>query len=244
MHLAADERERVGGVSGLGLYLREPGSIAVAQGLPRPVSYVDRLRNSPAAAREFTRMLFEVHQALAETVADLLDLTGVERLMDLGGNSGVVSMALLRRRPGLRATVVDLENVCVAGREIADEQGMADRISYHAAEFARDEFPTGFDLVLKCDVNVFGERLFEKIWRALVPGGRVAFVDRLPARENRAPDALVEWTFLDSLDDPHTGKPTVAQCQAMLTRVGFEVVPGHQTFGAGWVFFQARKPSG
>lgn len=241
MHLAIDERERVAGVSSLGLYIREPGSILAAQGLPRPVYYVDRMRSSPARAREFTRMLFEVHQALAESVADLLDITGVERVMDLGGNSGVVSMALLRRHPGLTATVVDIDNVCVAGREIAEEQGLADRLSYHPAEFSRDEFPTGFDLVLKCDVGVFDEWLFEKIWRSLKPGGRVAFVERLPARENRAPEPLVEWTFLDSLDDPSTGRPTLAQLQAMLARVGFEVVPGHRTFGAEWLFFQALK---
>jgi tRNA1(Val) A37 N6-methylase TrmN6 len=64
-------------------------------------------------------MLFEVHQPLARTVSELVgelrDMTRVQHLMDLGGGSGVVSMALLRKYPALRATVVDLENVCVAG---------------------------------------------------------------------------------------------------------------------------------
>lgn len=240
-HLALDERERLPGVSNLALYIREPGSIRAVQGLPAPVDYVEKMRNSPARAREFTRMLFEVHQPLAKAVADLLDLTDVQRLMDLGGNSGVISMALLRKYPTLHATVVDIENVCIAGREIAAEEGMAERISYHPAEFARDEFPNGFDMVLKCDVSVFGVWLYEKLWKALKPGGRIAFVEHLSPSEYSAPPTRLEWSFIDSLDDPNFSMPTLAQVQSMLTQAGFQVLPGQHTFGTGWVVFQARK---
>jgi predicted TPR repeat methyltransferase len=99
-------------------------------------------------------MLFEVHQSLANDIAELIDMTDVGLLMDLGGGSGVVSMALLHKHPTLTATVVDIENVCVAGREIAREQGLSDRITYHAVKFEHGEFPTGFELVLQCDLGV------------------------------------------------------------------------------------------
>jgi hypothetical protein len=39
-----------------------------------------------------------------------------------------VHPALLRRHPALQSTVIDIENVCVAGREIAEEAGLSDRI--------------------------------------------------------------------------------------------------------------------
>jgi hypothetical protein len=59
------------------------------------------MRASPARAREFTRMLYEVHQNLANLVAERLDLTGVERLMDLGGNSvGNLMMLKAWKRDG------------------------------------------------------------------------------------------------------------------------------------------------
>ena len=118
------------------------------------------MKRDPELARRFTRMLYEIHQPLAEALVEFLDLEGVERLLDVGGGSGVVSLALLRRHPGLRATVADIDNVCLAGREIADQTSQAERITYHATDFVEDELPTGFDLVLECDVNVFGERLF------------------------------------------------------------------------------------
>jgi hypothetical protein len=115
-HLLVDERERIAGISNLALYLRETGSVWVAQGLPKRSNYVEKMRIDPARAREFTRMLFEVHQPLAKTVCELLDFTGVQHLMDLGGSS-VVSMALLRKYLRSSATVVDIENVCIAKRD-------------------------------------------------------------------------------------------------------------------------------
>jgi cyclopropane fatty-acyl-phospholipid synthase-like methyltransferase len=240
-HLALDERERSAGVHSLPLYISEPGSIWTAQGLPTPQDYVEKMRESPARAREFTRMLFEVHQNLANQIAELLDLTDVERMMDLGGGSGVVSMALLRKYPALTSTVVDIENVCVAGREIAAEEGFSKRISYHPTEFAKDEFPSGFDLVMQCDVTVFGDELLQKVWKSLKPGGRLIFVGHLSPAENYAPPNRVEWTFLDSLHDPNVSIPTVYGFKAQLQKTGFDVSDEQHTFGSGWIMLQARK---
>ncbi|MGW8145121.1 MAG: methyltransferase, partial [Anaerolineales bacterium] len=203
--------------------------------------YVDRMRANPERAREFTRMLFEVHQNLASQIAELLDLTGVERMLDLGGNSGVISMALLRKYPALTSTVLDIENVCVAGREIAEEKGYSDRITYHPVEFVQDEFPSGFDLVLQCDVAVYSLELLQKIYRSLKPGGQLIFVDHLSPAENLAPPTRVEWTFLDSLHDPDISYPTLDELKSLLVQAGFEVSDEHQTLGKGLVVLQAWK---
>ena len=199
------------------------------------------MRADPERAREFTRMLYEVHQNLAKEVAEVLDLTGVERMMDLGGNSGVVSMALLRKYPVLKSTIVDIENVCVAGREIVAEQGFSDRITYHPAEFMKDEFPSGFDLVLQCDVAVYDIELLQKLYRSLKPGGRLVYVDHFSIAENLAPITRVEWTFLDSLHDPNFGFPILAEVKSRLVQVGFGVSAEHQTLSRGLIVLQPRK---
>jgi hypothetical protein len=71
--------------------------------------------------------------------------------------------ALLRRYPHLTAVVVDIANVCAAGREIATENSMEDRITYYAADFLRDELPSGFGMVLECDAGPYSEALFRRI---------------------------------------------------------------------------------
>lgn len=240
-HLVIDEQEKDACVHGLPQFISEPGSLWTAQGLPEPVHYIDRMRMSLERAREFTRMLFEVHQNLANQVAELLDLTAVERMMDLGGNSGVISMALLRKYPLLKSTVVDIENVCVAGREIAQEEGFSDRITYHPAEFAYDEFPTGFDLVVQCDVAVYDENLLQKLFRSLKPGGQLIYVDHFSPADNLAPPTRIEWTFLDSLREPNFNFPTLEKVESQLIQTGFKVSGEHQTLGRGMIVLRAWK---
>lgn len=240
-YLTKEERERTAGVYNLPIYLCEPDSIWTVQGLPSRKNYVDKMRNDPKAAREFTRMLFEVHQNLARYLVDLLDLTDVHTLLDLGGGSGVVSIALLRKYPSLAATVVDIENVCIAGREIAVEQSISERINYYPVEFSKSEFPTGFDMAIQCDVGVFGLELYQKLWHSLKPGGRIVVVDHFSPTENTAPLTRLEWSFLDSLNDPDFSIPTIRQIQTQLTQAGFKVIPEVQILVNQLIVIEAQK---
>ena len=56
--------------------------------------YLAEMEKDPEVARRFTRMLYEIHQPLAKELAGYLDLSGVDRLLDLGGGSGIISLAL------------------------------------------------------------------------------------------------------------------------------------------------------
>lgn len=240
-HSVLDQSEKDACVHGLPQLISEPGSLWTIQGLNEPVGYVDKMRADSERAREFVNLLFEVHQNLAQQVADQLDLTDVERMMDLGGNSGVISMALLKKYPQLTSTIVDIENVCLAGRELIEAEGFSDRISYHPADFFEDDFPAGFDLVLQCDVAVYDSRLFGKIYRSLTPGGRLVFVDHFSPTENLAPLSRIEWTFLDSLHDPDFCFPTLDEVRTQLTQIGFEVSGELKTTGRGLIVLEARK---
>jgi ubiquinone/menaquinone biosynthesis C-methylase UbiE len=240
-HLAQDERERSAGLNNLPLYINAPGSIWSIQDLNEPEDYVKKMKTSPSRAREFTRMLYRVHQPMANRIAELLDLKGIKRMMDLGGGSGVISMALLRKYPTLTSLVVDIKNVCIAGREIAVKEGLSDRLGYHPADITSDQLPTGFDQVLQCDVGVFGLALFQKLNKSLNPGGGLVFVERFSPEENSAPEEIVRWVFRDSLCDPNISFPTIRQIRADLFRAGFEVLPAHQTLDSGWTILQARR---
>lgn len=240
-YLVKDERERAAGIHNLPLFIGEPGSVWQAQGLDEPKDYVERMRRDPERARAFTRMLFEVHQYLGTELAEAVDLANAHRLMDLGGNSGVVSMALLRKYPDLTATIVDLENVCLVGREIVEENGLADRLSYHPAEFFDDDFPSGFDVILQCDVSIFEMSLFNKLWSSLNPNGRLIMVNHFSPAENVPPAKRLEWSFLDSLEDPEFSIPTIAQVRERLARAGFRTLPGETVLSDQRTVIQAYK---
>ncbi|MHA1960741.1 MAG: EamA family transporter [Candidatus Thorarchaeota archaeon] len=68
-------------VQNLALHILDPTSTLTAQDLSCQ-DYVSRMISDIDRARRFTRMLYEIHQSLADSIADLLDMSGVERMMD------------------------------------------------------------------------------------------------------------------------------------------------------------------
>ncbi len=132
-----------------------------------------------------------------------------------------MSLAFLRRYPDLTSTVVDIPNVCVAGREIAAKYFLEDRITYHPADFLRDDLPSGFDVVLECDVNVYSEELCRKVWDSLNPGGHFVIVDQFAPTAGVAPTSRLHWALEGSLINPDFIFPTVAQIQGLLEKAGF-----------------------
>ncbi|MEE9472878.1 MAG: class I SAM-dependent methyltransferase [Acidimicrobiia bacterium] len=219
--LAREARERFPAVRDLAVQLREPGTPWEAQQLTAP-DYFTQLQEKPGRAREFTRMLYEIHVPLAEELAASLPMDGVERLLDVGGGSGVMSFALLRRSPGLEAVVLDIANVCDAGREIAAENSLQDRIEYQVCDFVIDELPAGFDMVLYCDVGRHDEALFRKLHSALSPGGVLVIVNKFGAETGLAHPSRAHWALLASLSGPAPQRLCVEDVQDMLRTAGFE----------------------
>ena len=228
--LAQEARERCRAVLDLPAALRagpaDPGTLP---------DYVEEMMRDPERARRFTRMLYEIHQPLARRLAVALELTGVGRLLDLGGGSGVVSLALVRRWPELAATVVDVASVCDAGREIAAEEGLADRVSYLPANFMAAELPAGFQAVLECDVAIYSVELFARVRRALADHGRFLVVDAFAEdgggagvagarREHGRDRSELAWSLVRRLRDPSWRAPTVEGTVAMLREAGFKTI--------------------
>jgi len=222
--LAREERERFPEVlDWTGRLTAPPGS----PGRP-PSGYFAQITADPERARAFTRMLYDLHRPLAERLAAALDLTGCRRLVDLGGGSGVMSLALVRRYPGLTSMVVDIENVCAEGRAIAAEQGLGERVSFRGGDFRSAPLPEGCDAVLECDVGVYEEGLFSAVRAALPPGGRFAVADLLPEAEDDFPEGLLHWGFTGALarDDPGEpgqGRMTWVRLRGMLAAAGFRL---------------------
>jgi len=220
--LARAARERFPAVGNLAAHIHEPESVWNAHGLTPP-DYFEQLRSDPDRARAFTRMLCEIHAPLAEELAEFIDLTDVHRILDLGGGSGVMAMALLRRHPILEAVVADIPNVCAAGREIASENDMADRIQYLALDFVQEPIPAGFDLVLECDAGRYDESLFREIHGCLNPGGRLIVVDQFAVDPQTPHPTRLHWAFSSALDSTASPRSTADDIRGRLERAGFHV---------------------
>lgn len=245
--LAREWRDRFPAVLDLAHQIRQPGSTWEAQGRTPP-DYYAAMVDDPETARAFTGMLYELHLPFAEALADVLDMDGVQRMLDAGGGSGVMSFALLRRHPQLEAVVIDIASVCAAGREIARKNGLQDRITYHPADFLRDELPVGFDVVLQCDVGPYSTEHYRKLRALLNPGGRLVVVDQFAPSTHVAHPSRLHWAFIGSMHSPDTTRTTVDDVRAFLRDAGFDFVstralPAAQTVRwlVGFTIIEARS---
>jgi SAM-dependent methyltransferase len=78
----------------------------------------------------YIRGLFEISRPEHDANAALVPVDDARRLVDVAGGHGGFSMAMCRRHPKLRATVVDLAPSVAVGRQIVEEEGYANRVGF------------------------------------------------------------------------------------------------------------------
>ena len=119
-------------------------------------------------------------------------------ILDIGGGSGVWSIALLEADATNRATVVDLPSVTQVTRDTYARHGLSERLTILPGDMEVMPLPEeAFDMVLLANVcHTQGEplvkALINKCARALKPQGRLVIVDFIPDNER----AHAGWPLL------------------------------------------------
>lgn len=135
-----------------------------------------------ATARHFTLALAGRAKNVAPVLAARAPLEGVRTLLDVGGGTGIYSIACLQRHPGLRAIVWDRPEVLKIAGEMAAEYGVADRLELRAGDMFVDPVPAGADVILLSNIlhdwDVGDcQTLIARCAAALPSGGRLLIHD-------------------------------------------------------------------
>jgi len=108
---------------------------------------------------------------------------GATALLDIGGSHGYYSVALCRKHPGLRATVLDLPQAIEHARPLLDAEKMGDRVQHLPGDVLQTDLGEArYDAVIISSlVHHFDDptnaALMKRIARALKPGGWVSIID-------------------------------------------------------------------
>lgn len=76
------------------------------------------------------------------------DLSSCRTLLDVGGGSGGLAMAVTEALPHIQATIVDLPTVTPITRRLIEEAGVGNRIKVVAADVVRDPLPGYYDVAI------------------------------------------------------------------------------------------------
>jgi hypothetical protein len=121
-----------------------------------------------------------------------LNLTNVKKVLDIGGGSAAYSMAFVRSKPSIKATVFDLPDVVFLTKEYIKNAGMQQQIDTVAGNYMTDDLPKGYDMVFLSAIvhsNSYDEnmKLIKNCADALTDKGQVVLQDYIMNEDRTEP---------------------------------------------------------
>ncbi|ANS68055.1 carminomycin 4-O-methyltransferase [Streptomyces lincolnensis] len=150
--------------------------------------YWETVNNDPAYAGEWAQQAraVDAHADLplawgAEQIVTAYDWSRARTVVDVGGHLGVILLALLRRHPHLRGTLVDLKNVAEQAAARFARSDAADRAEAVVGSFF-EPLPAGADVYLLSAILADWDdkdavRILENCREAAGPHGRILLAD-------------------------------------------------------------------
>ena len=134
-------------------------------------------------AEHFTLALAGRARNVAPFLAEVLDLSNAKTMVDVGGGTGIYSIACLRAAETLTATVLDRPEVLTTAADFAKEYEVTERIKLVAADMFADDIPPS-DIVLLSNILHDWDvaecrQLVQRCAQVLNPGGQLVIHDVL-----------------------------------------------------------------
>jgi predicted O-methyltransferase YrrM len=148
-----------------------------------PETWVDtRPKRDEEGTRAFIWGMHAIARDLAPRVAAKLDLTGVRRLLDLGGGPATYAIVFAQANPDLQATVFDLPLPLTIARENIEKSGSAGRVHTMEGNFLQNDIGAGYDFIWVSQIlhshdEAQCKLIIGKAVAALNPGGVLAIQD-------------------------------------------------------------------
>ena len=155
---------------------------------------------SPQAYKR-TRLWMQLTSCLSRYEAmpflETVVLTGREKILDIGGNSGSFAQKICKRYSDVEVTVFDLPLVCEIGLETVLGSHEANRIHYLSGDLRIDPLPHGHQVILfKSMLHDWDDNsvmnFLSKAFAVLDEGGKIIIFERIALE-----GAIKQWRFGD-----------------------------------------------
>ena len=184
--------------------------------------------------RSYMNGLFELANLRAPQVVKMIPADDPERLIDIAGGHGAYSLALCRRHPRLRATILELEGAARIGREIVAGEDGGDRVTFEVGDMFESDLGTGYDIAMANSIlhhfdGPTNIKLLGRAHEALVPGGTMAVVEQERPPEGKRGQQIGGLTgvlfYVTSKARTYSG----AELEGFLREAGFSEVKARRS---------------
>ncbi|MDI6784483.1 MAG: methyltransferase [bacterium] len=192
----------------------------------KPVRTEIARRKDAVAGRDFIWGMYHGGWENAVRLAELLDLSGVTRMLDLGGGPGSYAIAFAKKNPKLNTVVFDLPYALQVAKEIIIQHKMQTRIQLKPGDFLKNEIGKNYDLVLMSQIiHSYSEKqnqqVIKKVYRSLVSGGKIV-IHEFFLDQSRTKPASAAVFAINMLVNTTGGRTyTHREVSGWLKRVGF-----------------------
>ena len=120
---------------------------AVRTGTP-PKSAQTYLGEDEEQTRHFVYGMHNRAMAIGQALTSIVDLSGRQRMLDVGGGPGTYAALFTAQTDGLSADVLELEGVAKIAEEILVQMGAQQRVTMLPGDYHVTDFGSGYDVVL------------------------------------------------------------------------------------------------
>jgi hypothetical protein len=179
----------------------------------------------PEDETHFASAMSNVSAMVAAQAAEALDLSGVRRIVDVGGSHGSLLAALLRKAPEARGVLFDQPQVVAGAEPALRAQGLADRVERVGGDFFAS-VPGGGDLYLLKHIihdwdDTRSEQILATCRKAMGAASRLVIVEMwLPDEPQPSFASLMDLNMLVMLDGRER---TRAEYEALLRKAGLHI---------------------
>lgn len=176
--------------------------------------------------RHFVYGMHDRALGVSRALVEIVDLSGRESLLDVGGGPGTYSALLVKRFPHLRSQVLELPGVARVAEEIVASLGAAEKVTMVPGDYLESAFPQGMDVVLMSgmfhrETPETCQMLIGKAWQALAPGGLLVVSDIFTDAGGAGPPFATLFGLTMLLTAPHGGVHADADVARWLEEQGF-----------------------
>ena len=167
------------------------------------------------------------HLCEAEALRNLVDLSRCRKMIDVGGGSGLYSLALCQKYPGLHSTIFDSKETLSVTKEFLEGTQERTRIVLHEGDFLKDSLGDDVDVVLLSDVvyeDAAARKVLGSAWDCLNQDGVLIVRGYYADPERSRPLFPALFAVKELVDNPERRVMSIQVLERIVREMGFRDV--------------------